>query len=324
MRLGMIVRCDNSGLGTMSWEWARHLRPKKVHLVYNGVYAIFENRYQDFEKTKDFSELLNDIDVLISFETFYHWGIVLEARKKGVKTVLVTMFEMSPPQFPYMPDVLLCPSKLDYDIFKSYSAKKVQYLPAPIATDRLKWKQRKKAKVFIHPASHGGVNGRKGTGLLLDAMKFVKSDIKVLIYGWKLYWSDDPRVVSQMRNFENYWQVYKEGDVLIYPQDYNGISLPVVEAMASGMGVISTNMYPFNEYLPKRLLYEPESMYRTRAAPNLMEISAAKLNPKTIAAKIDEIANTDISEESRYGKEWANKNSWSKLLPKYKEFLASI
>ena len=44
----------------------------------------------------------------------------------------------------------------------------------------------------------------------------------------------------------------------------------------------------------------------------------------TCNEKIDEIAFQDISQYSLYGKEWAEKNNWKVLLPKYLEFFNSL
>ena len=323
----MICRCDNSGLGTLSWEFARNMKPSKILIVINDANISFPERYKDFEtrtvtnflSPMDLEWLLKDVDILWTAETFYDWNIVREARKYKVKTVLYTMYEMSPEQFPYTPDMLLCPSKLDYETFKERSTR-VRYLPVPVATDRLLWKKRTKAKVFIHSASHGGVKGRKGTQFFLDAIPKVKNkDIKFKVFAWKNEYRvpDDPRVELVVANFKNYWQLWREGDVLVYPQDYNGICLPVIEAMSCGLGVITTDIYPFNEYMPKELLFGHDGLYKTRAAPRLIETEAAKINVDKIAEKIDEWANKDISKFSEYGKTWSKKHNWNALLTKY-------
>ena len=340
VKIGFIARYDNGGLGTLSMEMARHLKPHKVLLVsvYPAIYKNhhFPERYKDFETRKVSAQididtrnwLLDDIDILFTCETFYDWTLIGQCRKKGIKTVLYTMYEMTREQMIMSPDVYLCPSKLDYDTFKDRADENtiVKYLPVPVATDRLIWRKREKAHHFIHAASHGGMNMRKGTQLLLDAIPHVKEkDIKFTIYTWQPVWkTNDPRVEVKYINFKNYWQLWREGDVHIYPQDYNGISLPVIESMASGLGVITTDIYPFNEYMPKELMFKPESMYTTRAWPGLIKTQAAKINPRTIAKKIDEWANKDISKFSLYGKKWAEENSWDRLLPKYVQFLEEV
>lgn len=334
-KIAIIARYDNSGLATLSREFVRHLKPHKVLLVENGVNQTFPERFEEYNTkrvirtiTPDIMDwLLEDIDVVLSFETFYDYGIVKEARKRNVKTALMPMFEMTNEAgFPLMPDLLLCPSKLDYDTFKDYSTK-VVYIPVPVATDRLIWKKREKAQTFIHSASHGGMSGRKGTQLFLDAISLVKDPfVRFKIFTWRNVYNipDEPRLEIKVVNFKNYWQLWREGDILVYPQDYNGICLPIIEAMASGLGVITTDIYPFNEYVPKELLFKPSLMYKTRAAPQLMEVDAAKISPGIIARKIDEFANKDISKISIYGRDWAQKNNWETLLPQYEKELKNI
>lgn len=326
-RLGLIARFDNAGLGTLSWEFARHLRPEKVLLVQNGVNQTFPERYADFPvqrakvpmgvTTEEMEWLTTDVDTILSFETFYDWRIVLVARKKNVRTVLLTMYELHPEKVPYGPSLYLCPSKMDYEVNPEPKA----YLPIPVATDRLIWREHKVADVFIHTASHGGIADRKGTGVLVEAMKYVRANIKLKIFTWHPFEVSDSRIDVVHVNFRNYWQPYREGDVLVYPQGANGICLPIVEAMCSGMGVITTDFYPFNEYMPKRLLFEPDGFRKIRFGGNLREVDDPIISPKKIAEKIDEIAYGDISKESLYGFEYAQENSWEKLLPRYLEVL---
>ena len=327
MKLGMICRMDNSGLGTLSWEFARNLRPHKVLLVENFVHKTFPERYDGLDSRRagksygDHLEwFLEDIDVVLTFETFYRWEIVKICRQKNIKTVLYTMVEMTSEKMPLFPDLFLCPSKLDYERFREPKV----FIPTPVATDRLIWNKRETAHTFIHSASHGGVGGRKGTQLFLDAIPKVKADVKFVIYSWRPFESNDPRLEVKVQNFKNYWQIWREGDVLVYPQDYNGICLPIVEAMASGMGVITTDIYPFNEYMPKELMFQPRSMYKTRCSPSLLEVDAAKIDPEDIAAKIDEWANKDISRFSEYGRTWAEQNSWEALGSKIRATLEAL
>lgn len=330
MKIGMICRADNSGLGTLSWEFSRHLKPEKIVIVQSGRLPNYFERYKDFNHKiipahrgftiEEMGWITDGIDVLLSIETFYSWNIVGIAKLKGVKTALVTMFEMSPENFESKPDIFICPSKLD---FERMPEKKV-YIPIPIATDRLGWRERKVAKTFIHTASHGGMNLRKGTPLLLKAMKDVKSDIKLIIYSWLSFESYDSRIEIRQVNFKNYWQLWHEGDVLIYPQDYNGICLPVSEAFASGLSLITTDIYPFNTWLPEDCLFKPSGFYKTRVASGCLEVDAANIDPKAIAEKIDMVANTDISHISNLGKKYSDENSWDKLLPKYLETLENL
>lgn len=330
MRIGMIVRAGNTGLGTLSWEYARHLEPTKTLIVTNGVEQTFPERYSQYNPRhaarpftltqEDMEWITDDVDVVISFETFYEWRVIAVARKKNVKTVFLTMAELFPEKVPIMPSLFICPSPLDMDIVPDPKV----FLPVPLAIDRLLFKERTQAKVFVHSGSHGGMNDRKGTGLLLNAMKYVKSDIQLKIYSWQPFDTDDLRITINAVNFKNYWQLWREGDVLVYPQGANGICLPIVEAMACGLGVITTDQYPFNEYMPAELLFKPSGFQKMRFGSNLREVDDPLMDPEVLAAKIDEIANTDITKVSREGRLYAEKNSWEVLLPKYKEVLENL
>lgn len=332
-RLSLICRADNSGLGTLSREFADHLKPDKILITANGVFQTFPERYKDFDvkiarPAMPFTDeqktwLTKDIDVLLSIETFYDWSIIAHCRRANVKTALVTMCEMMPEYLPRNPDLFLCPSKLDDQVCARYGVQK-KMIPIPLNIEKLEWRKRGRAEVFVHSASHGGQNNRKGTHLVMDAMKYVQSPIKLIIYSWMPFVCKDPRVEVRVQNFKNYWQVWQEGDVLIYPQDYNGICLPIIEAMTSGLGVITTNIFPFNEYMPKELMFEPREMYKTKAQMGNNEMLAAKIDPKTIAAKIDEVYGMDMGEFSDYGKEWGKQNSWEVRLPEYKLALKNL
>lgn len=331
-KMAMIARADNSGLGTLSWEFARHLQPERVLVVTNGVFKTFPERYGDHRmaanhplKTDDFDYLLDGVDVVLSFETFYDWRIVDEARRRGVKTALVTMFEMSPERFPLTPDLLICPSTLDYEIMAERG--QTIYLPIPLDTERLRFRKRKMAKLFVHTASHGGMNGRKGTQIFLDAIPLVKNpDAQFRIYSWKGGYKvpDDPRIEFQTVEFQNYWQCWREGDVLVYPQDYNGICLPISEAFASGMVIITTDMRPFSEWLPRAGLFSPKGFRRTRAAPKLVEVNAAVIDPGAVAAKIDELSTMDIGDLSEEGHDYSRENSWERLGPRWRACLMNL
>lgn len=335
MRIGMICRYDNSGLGSLSWEFARHLKPTKVLLMENGVFQTFPERYAEFDtivakargdiNAKSAAWLADGVDIIISFETFYSFSVIAEARKRGVKTALVTMYEMTPDRLHLYPDAFICPSPLDLKVFKEqFAGAPSYYLPIPVATDRLHWKERTAAREFVHTASHGGMNGRKGTSLFIEAMRHVKEDVRFTIYSWRHFFCEDKRAEVKVVNFKNYWQAWREGDVLVYPQDYNGISLPCLEAFASGLGVITTDIEPFGDWLPQRLLVKHDGLRKTRAASGLIEVDAATIDPVKFAAKIDLVAKTGVAAESLMGRKHAMVNSWERLLPSYLETLEKI
>lgn len=321
-RIGSIIRADNSGLGTLAREFWDNGLIQKALIYPNGVYKMFPERFPGARishlSKEDIDWLLTDIDTLLFFETPFEWDILEKASKKGIKTVIMPMYECLPNPPPAEPDLWLCPSTLDYEIVSGAK----EYLPIPINTSRIKWHRRAKAMVFVHNAGHGGIGFRNGTVELLEAMKMVHSPIKLILRSQSFnFKTDDPRVEVRFQNVKDYWDIWGEGDVFIFPEKFNGLSLPIQEAVASGMMVMSTKRKPFSEWLPIEPLlpvsqYHPHKISRT--------ISAAYTEPIHIAQKIDEWYGKDISHFSDWGREWAEENSWRKLKPKYVELLSAL
>lgn len=323
MKIGFIARYDNSGLGILSWEMWEHLKPYKILAIDNGAYRTFPERLegQDVRYSKrnisdaDFEWLLDGIDLLLTIETAYIKGAYVKARKKGIKSVLMPMYESLPNNIEVAtdtPDLFLCPSLLDY---RELQDRKV-LLPMPVNRERVKFRQRDVARIFLHNAGHGGMASRNGTTELLEAIPMVKNpDILFIIRSQNPLQCSDPRVRIEVGNVKNYWNLWDEGDVFVFPEKFNGLSLPVNEALSSGMVVMSSNRFPFNEWIPTEPLIDIQQNVRVKISSRLLDYAIIK--PEAIARKIDEYAMQDISELSKKSNEIAEKISWKKLLPEY-------
>lgn len=323
-KIGFIGRADNSGLGTMSWEFTRHIPCEKILIVKNGVYQIFPERFpgakisgREFTKeTVDW--LLDGITGLVAFETTYDMRIFKEAKKRKIKTYIIPMYECSPPMSIIDPDVIICPSELDFNVYsKNKAGREVVFIPFPVDRERLKFTQKTKAHTFVHNAGHGGLAQRNGTSELLAAIPMVQSDVKFIIRSQGHINYSHPKADVRVGNFENYWDLWNEGDVFVFPHKFDGMSLPVQEALAVGMPVLSTAIFPFTKWLPTDWFFTADQIINTRVMNNSPEIEYAVVKPEEIARKIDEIANQDIREMSNLAMKIADKISWDKLKAKY-------
>lgn len=289
--IGIIARLDNSGLGTLCWEFLRHIQFDQVKVVSNGRYPVFRERGYNF---------VGDLttDVVLSFETFY--GV---RKKPGQKFILVPMYECTSNGDASLADEIIAPSLLDQRVFKS------KFIPIPVARDRVPFKKRLVARTFLHNAGHGGLGGRNGTGELLEALAMVKKDIRVIINSQIPIECKDPRVDVRVRDVENYWENWGEGDVFVFPEKFNGLSLPIQEAMSSGMPIICTDRYPFNAYLPRELMIKGS----TKTERIAREFVATYPDPKDLARIIDEVAGSSIIKLSEEMDGLAQSLSWDKL-----------
>lgn len=302
---GSIVYATEQGLGYLAKSFYDN---GIVDLVLVQKHTSRKNHPEWYpNRVADAEELLDKCDTLLFFETPFYWNIVNEAKRRGIKTVLMPMYECTLNPLPYKPDVIISPSLLDQDYFPDS-----EFVTVPVTQ---KWKLRKKAEVFVHNAGNGGLGGRNGTKELIEAMKWVESPIKLIIRSQSMKLKcDDPRVEIQGPVPRE--TLYDQGDVFIFPEKFNGLSLPLQEAYASGMLVMTTDRHPNNTWLPNDCLI-PVDRYKTQQISRRFEV--AVVEPEDIAKTIDEWYGKDISDFSRHGKIWGEQHSWEKLKPKYLE-----
>ena len=334
MKIGLITRANNRGLGIQSWEFYRHLKPHKtVVVVLGGDDEKTLERYPDAVvlrgqvKDEDFAIHFAGCDVVLSFETFYNDRAVEYAKGYGnIKFVLQPNYEQQGNID--LADGIIVPSVWYFNDWRH--GKKI-YLPVPINREKLPFKLRTKAETFVHNSGTQLSDDRNGTLTLLEAMQFVKSDIKLVIHIQKLFEmmynkvvelaSKDPRITLSTEQLDNYWDFWQSGDVFIYPRKYGGLALPTNEAMSVGMPVVMPDLNPQNQYLPKDLLI-PVSKVET--IKMFRPIESCTVDPRELAKKIDFIAGSDLTKYSQAMDMVATNWSWEKLLPKYKAALKQV
>lgn len=318
IKIGIVTRIDDGGLANMNLDWWKNVPEiTKCLTILTGGYQNI-TRYpeqiicQQYPTLEEIDLFLKDIDVVIAFETPYNWNLFSKAKEKGVKTVLIPMYEWTDEKSPIDPDLYLCPSMMERDIYKYYPAKS-EYFQNPIDRKVFKFKQREKANVFVFNNGHGGTKGRNGLIELLKAIPLVKSDVKFIINSQiPIPEIQDPRVKINVGNFKIRTELLEEGDVLVFPRMFGALSLPTWEALSCGMPVLSTDIYPFNEMLPKEWFFKPERIEKFQTSPLNRVIDASIVNPQAIADKIDEWANKDITAESQKANEIAEQFNWEK------------
>lgn len=310
--VGAIVLATEQGLGYLAKDFYDNGLIDKVYIHQHGRR---ENHYEWYgdDAVGDINDLL-DCDILLMFETPFDWTIIPRARAKGIKTVLMPMYECTPLPNIYESDVILTPSDLDQQYYPH--GKRIN-VPVP---NWVEWKERKTAKTFVHNAGNGGLGGRNGTKELIEAMKHVKSPIKLIIRSQEPSFKvDDTRIEVVNGNLAPE-ELYSEGDVFIFPEKFNGLSLPMQEAFASGMAVMGGDRFPMNVWLPKELLIPVESYKEEQI---LTKFKSAVYSPQTIAETIDKWYNQDITRYSLLGKKFKEENSWQKLKEKYVELMSA-
>jgi glycosyltransferase involved in cell wall biosynthesis len=335
-RIGIIAVCDNTGLGVISVDFFRNLVVQKV-LVVPGNEANHLDRFTNRPGVSvivcptrvptlgEIDRFLENVDVIVAFETPYDWNIFMRARQLGIKTVLIPMYEWTPSndKIPCYPDLFLCPSRLDYDELPEPK----QYIPTPVNRDIIPFRLRTHAEKFVFINGTGGFKRRNSLHVLLEVIPLVKSPVEFLIRSQvSIPPISDTRVTVQMEevDYENLW---KEGDIYLHLHRWDGLSLPINEAMAAGMPIIAPNFYPHNEFLPKGLLFSVEATVRECLLEGLREIDVHVISASTVAQKIDEVAmmqEHEIALLSQDMNQLADERSWSVMRSKFVEILNNL
>jgi glycosyltransferase involved in cell wall biosynthesis len=330
IRIGVICRIDNGGLANMNLDWWKNLPEitKCLTIVSDSPYQDLM-RYpeqiicQNYPTLEQIDLFLKDIDVVLAFETPYNWNVFSMAKERGIKTVLIPMYEWTEENPPIHPDLYLCPSLMEYDIYKFYPTR-CEYIQNPIDRKVFKFKQREKAHTFLFNNGHGGTGGRNGLAFLLKAIPLVKSDVKFIINSQvQIPEITDPRVEVRLGDVKKRTELF-DGDVLLFPRMFGALSLPTWEALSCGMPVLSTNLHPFNKTLPKDWFFNASGSKKIKTSSMNREIDCAIIDPKKLADKIDKWANIDITGDSKLADKIAEQFSWDNSKEKIIKLLQEI
>jgi len=201
MRLGIIARSDNTGLGNQTKELVSMLNPDKILLIdstpfnNNKQHPHWYDQYsciktQGFPSVQQIKMFLGDVDVVLSCETFYDQNFVRFANKRGVKTILQYNYELfghlSNPELP-LPTVLLSPSLWQIETIQSMfgDRTKVIHLPPPTTPELFTTVKNnnisKSHNRLLHIAGKKAAKDRNGTETVINMLKHSKADYELVI-----------------------------------------------------------------------------------------------------------------------------------------------
>lgn len=333
MKVGLIARADDGGLGTMTAEFFRHLHPERTLVVDLGPLGrgpLHPERFPGAMVNVGMNEaitvntlrrFLTGLDVVYTAETWYRDDLPAVARSLGVATVLHAMPELyRADQAPA--DAIWLPTTWERDRMPA----RATVVPVPIAVDRLRPRQRTEATTFLFvqaPAFHD----RNGMQLVIDAAAEVRQSLHLVIAGPvpppPIRTAPGVTVTHDPTPVADYWARYAHADVLVLPRRYAGLSLPMAEAAGSGAAVVSLDLPPQNEWVPPWTLVHATEHHRVRMAGGTFAVHTC--TPSALAAVMDALvidpvsAYTASTASLAYGAEM----SWERQAPVYRAALES-
>lgn len=363
MKLGLIARADNSGLGVQTLEFYRHMQPAKTMVVdiskMNGN-RIYTERYPDAQMVHgiptaaDIDRFLEGLDVVFVAEAPYNYHLYQRARELGVKTAVQYNYEFfdwfEHPDWP-MPDMLIAPSKWHFAEINAWvnntslhgHPMSHVYLHCPVNRELLPYRKIDEARIFLHVAGRSAAHDRNGTETVIEASKHLTTNARIKIHfqgeqglphqatkSWADYVQyahdngDASKLLIYRSEYDNYQDVYREGDVLVLPRRYGGNCLPLNEALSVGMPVIMPDISPNSQFLPPNWLVPAEvvSQFTPRTT---VDIYGA--DPVALAAKIDEFYNMSRHAmwfENLRADNLAYTIDWRTMKPQYEKVLGDL
>jgi hypothetical protein len=312
MKLGIIARSDNTGLGNQTKELVDMLKPTKILLIDS---TPFNKNMQHPEWYSDYSCIrstgfptpqqiklfLNEVDIVISCETFYDQNFIKYAQKYGVKTILQYNYELfanlAAPNLP-LPDILLSPSVWHIDHVEKLFGKQSRVIHLPPPTNPFIFSGAKEINLskdhnrILHIAGKKAAKDRNGTNTVLQMLKHSKADYELVIKSQSEIETNvkDSRLTIEIGNPDNREDMYAGFDAMVLPRRYAGLCLPMNEALMSALPVFMTNVSPNNHVLPSEWLIKSNLIetFRTKVRIDLFE--ADKI---ILAQTIDNYINND-------------------------------
>ena len=337
VKVGLLARSENRGLGIQVWEFFRHVKPDRTLLVDMGELArgfeLFPERFPGatvaefrdgmFDETL-VRDWLRGLDVVFTAETFYDWRMVDWARSEGVATVVQVNPEFYRHPVDDLPEPTAWWAPSPWRI--EHLRRDTRLVGVPIAADRFPMVVPEPAGELrvLHVTGHVAAGDRNGTNQLLQAIRTVKHRItvRILTQDGKL-----PRVrphrginlETETGGRANYWDLYDDADVLVMPRRYGGLCLPVQEAAACGLGLVMTEVSP-NDWWPT---IRVQGTFRGSLNTGTGVIRLFAVTPRRLAQTLDHLAQhpDEVRAAQRAALDWAKDHTWEKMLPQYRDEL---
>lgn len=239
----------------------------------------FPHMLGDLSPTKkQLFEYLNtcDPDAVVIIETPFNFEFFRELSARKCAVILIPMIDsIAKEKFePYKQYIskIIHPTQIGLALYRNaeHWGIPIEHIPWPIDTDyfnpeNLTETHQKHFSTFIHNEGFGGAGYRKGTDMVLTAFQQLSYRMKNITLHVRSQCGesrhsqvrkDIKRATVDLSDLDEAIEVYRNGLVYIAPSRREGLGLPIPEAMACGLPVITAGAPPMHQWFPqdRRLL----------------------------------------------------------------------
>ena len=167
-------------------------------------------------------------------------------RVSGIKTLCLLEWEFVAPEMAVAInrcyDAIIAPTWPAYRRFNEIGIERVHYVRW--GTDLEKFKPPATPRTgplrFLQPANYGGMHGRKNVRATRTAWGLAKTgEAELVVHSQKR----EPMTHAQMAD------LYRSVDVALLPSKWEGLGLTFIEALASGLAIVTVDAPPMNTYV---------------------------------------------------------------------------
>lgn len=330
MRVGLIARSEQRGLGSLTFDFHRYMRPDKTLVVVprgvarhgltshtdwypDATVALYDGQL-DRRTCLDF---LDGLDCVWSAETYYDWRLTAWARELGVATVCELMPEWWRPRWASFPTQWWTPTSWRMEHLPAGT----KHVPIPMTAPPRRPRTHGPFR-WLHVAGAQTEADRNGTRAVEAASRLLTEPQEIVVRTQSPL-DLDPRVTVEHGSLPSRWALYDDVDALLMPRRYAGLSLPVLEALAVGLPVVMTDTSPQNVDWP--IATVPTTPGETVGLFG-HQIPTVDADPHALAALMDRWATHpgEVTERVTRTRSWAAENTWEARAPQIRSELEQV
>jgi glycosyltransferase involved in cell wall biosynthesis len=262
-------------------------------------------------------QALSGLEVLIVLDDqAIHHRIVRAAKNRGIKVHSLALWEWFLPHDPIwkLYNKIICTNRFCQSVIRKFGFDNTILLTLPVDVTSLPERVISgPAKTFVHNAGKFEAEDRKSTLLTIEAFHQVRNQDVSFIVRSQIplpHCIEDPRIRYFIGNLADYRDLYREGEVFVQASKAEGNGLSILEAMACGLPVLTTDYPPMNEYTSdSRMLvrtgWGKKPAWQTTYIPQA-HLKIPRID--SLVRRIEWCAKNDLAPISRRNRKWALQN----------------
>jgi len=321
MRIGISGYATKTGIGYLIKDFKKFL-PIDTHYVVSHEKQKVDTTMIDkkcVNDSVDVKEWLSGINKLIIVEQPKVKMMMRETTRLGIEVYCLVNIDWFNHNDEWVRRVktFICPNIYTWTKLHFLGLKNIVYIPACIDTDYFTFTQRNICNTFLFNNGWGGYKYRKGLKETIGVFNNTEYPL-VINSQLKIECNVSDNIKINYNNMAERKDTYDKGDVFVYPTKWEGYSMVILEAMACGLPVITTDGVPMNEY--GTFLIKTD--YNKQNLNNDFSALEWVINKKDFLRNIEYVYNKVVKDYSCFARDFVEmKHSWKVNLDKYYKVL---